>query len=122
MPTADVAVLAVYWALRRGVVSLQCPAISCLIYIPSRRPNATAMPGENLDLSSDVPHPVEPALAAGDTRPFLGIRFACCDVYARVYLNRDGTAYQGACPRCLIKRVSILVGPGGTSDRFFTVY
>lgn len=80
------------------------------------------MPGEHLDLSSDVPSPAAPRPEDGPARPFLGIRFACCDVYARIYLNRDGTAYQGVCPKCLLKRVSIRVGPGGTTARFFTVY
>jgi len=51
-------------------------------------------------------------------RPFLGVRFRCCGAYARVYLNRNGTAYEGRCPRCL-KPVRALVGPTGTDSRFF---
>ena len=77
------------------------------------------MSGDHLDISSDLPkpRPVEPA----SPRPYLGIHFACCDVYARIYVNREGTAYHGNCPRCA-RRLEILVGPGGTSSRFFTVY
>ncbi|MBN2024284.1 MAG: hypothetical protein JW809_15985 [Pirellulales bacterium] len=75
------------------------------------------MPGENLDISSgsDLPK----GRVAG--RRFLGIQFACCGVYARIYLNRDKTAYEGNCPKCS-RAVKIRVGPGGTDCRFFTAY
>jgi len=52
-------------------------------------------------------------------RPWVGILFECCGVYARVYRDRDGTAYRGRCPRCL-QEVTLRVGPGGTDARFFT--
>lgn len=76
------------------------------------------MVGENLDLSSG-----DEVAASADRsavgRPFVGIRFACCEVYVRVYINRQGTAYVGHCPRCS-KKVTLKVGPGGTDARFFT--
>ena len=55
---------------------------------------------------------------AGTGRPWVGIRFECCNVYTRVYRNPEGTAYLGYCPRCL-KKVRLAVGPGGISARFF---
>ena len=51
-------------------------------------------------------------------RPFLGVHFACCDVYNRIYINREQTAYVGRCPRCG-GLVRFAVGPGGTTARLF---
>jgi hypothetical protein len=76
-----------------------------------------AMPGEHLDLSSDSTPPRKPTASGG--RSFVGIQFACCDVYSRIYVNREATAYVGNCPRCA-RQVHIKIGPGGTSSRFFT--
>lgn len=47
--------------------------------------------------------------------------FQCCRVYARVYINKQNTAYSGMCPRCG-KRVEFKVGHGGTDSRFFDAY
>jgi hypothetical protein len=76
------------------------------------------MPGEHLDLSSDFEFSPPTSEAGG--RSFVGIRFVCCDVYTRIYINRSRTAYQGACPRCA-RAVELRIGPGGTDARFFTV-
>ena len=53
-----------------------------------------------------------------EKRKFLGIYFDCCNVYGRVYKNKDGSAYEGRCPKCL-RFVHVPVGEGGTSQRFF---
>ncbi len=66
-------------------------------------------PLEDEELSNTVPRP---------GRRFVGIHFVCCDVYTRVYVNRDATAYEGNCPRCA-RRVRLRIGQGGTDARFF---
>jgi hypothetical protein len=103
------------------------------------------MPGDYLDLSSDpqsgnnqpaantnlnaapTPFPFgnQPAAEprddhqSADSRKFVGVHFICCDIYSRIYINRTKTAYAGNCPRCM-KKIELKIGPGGTSNRFFT--
>jgi hypothetical protein len=84
------------------------------------------MAGENLDLSSEPDLGRSPAQAAdgenaSSARPFIGVQFACCQVYARIYRNAEGTAYQGHCPRCG-RKVEAQIGPGGRDERFYTVW
>jgi hypothetical protein len=55
-----------------------------------------------------------------EPRPYLGVQFACCSVYLRIYRSADGSGYRGACPRCG-KPVHFAVGAGGTSVRTFVV-
>ncbi len=77
------------------------------------------MENPRLDLSSEPPNPQPEATASG--RSYLGVHFACCGVYARIYANPERTAYRGHCPRCG-KALQIKIGPGGTDERFFTAY
>ncbi|MGR3301066.1 MAG: hypothetical protein ACUZ8I_01040 [Candidatus Scalindua sp.] len=51
-------------------------------------------------------------------RKFLGIYFKCCNIYGRIY-NYSGKQYEGKCPRCL-RSLTVRVGKGGVSNRFFT--
>ena len=75
------------------------------------------MPGDRLDLTND---PQAEARVSSNARPFLGVRFACCGVYTRIYRNLSQTAYEGRCPRCA-KRVKVGIGSGGCNSRFFEV-
>ena len=77
------------------------------------------MAGEHLDLTDDPRGSDNASKPASSGRRFVGIHFVCCDVYTRVYVNRDETAYEGNCPKCA-KRVRLRIGPGGTDTRFFT--
>jgi hypothetical protein len=76
------------------------------------------MSGERLDIT-DNPFNKNSAAESSAGRKFVGVQFECCDVYTRVYLNRDETAYEGNCPKCA-KRIRLQIGPGGTDSRFFT--
>lgn len=49
---------------------------------------------------------------------YLGIMFDCCGVYARIYKNKDCTAYVGRCPRCM-RTIQVPIGEEGTNKRFF---
>ncbi|OGR02373.1 MAG: hypothetical protein A2284_00855 [Deltaproteobacteria bacterium RIFOXYA12_FULL_61_11] len=53
-----------------------------------------------------------------EKRNYLGILFECCNVYARIHRTKDGTAYEGRCPRCL-RPIRVAIGEGGTSQRIF---
>lgn len=81
------------------------------------------MPGESFDMTSE---PIELSSVSSDdaearaARKFIGVKFECCASYARIYINREETAYVGNCPRCA-KQVRLRIGPDGTDARFFTV-
>lgn len=51
-------------------------------------------------------------------RRWLAVSWKCCSVYSRIYVNKDGTAYEGRCPKCG-RQVRAKIGPGGTTRRFF---
>ena len=73
--------------------------------------------GQHLDLSSGDDFRSSSGQSEGKGQ-FLGVHFECCDIYRRIYPNREGTAYVGHCPRCA-RRVEFRIGAEGTSARFF---
>lgn len=85
--------------------------------------------GQHLDLSSDTAPSTGRAAGSASSDQgkhaasgkFLGVHFICCDIYARIYPNREQTAYEGRCPRCG-KRIEFPIGEGGTDARFFQAY
>jgi len=80
----------------------------------------TAAPGYGVDIISSADGV---ALATGfnvrpPDRPWIGIYFECCGVYARVFRRREDQQYEGRCPRCGLS-VGVAVGPDGVSARLF---
>ncbi len=53
-----------------------------------------------------------------EKKKFLGILFECCNVYRRVYINKEKNAYEGRCPKCG-GEVRVLIGSEGTDARIF---
>jgi hypothetical protein len=53
--------------------------------------------------------------------PWIGIRWACCNAYARVYRQPEVMYYMGRCPKCL-RSLKIRVAPGGTKSRIFVAH
>jgi hypothetical protein len=52
------------------------------------------------------------------SRKYLGVLFEECNVYSRIYLNKDGSAYVGFCPKCA-RKIVLKVGEDGTDCRLF---
>ena len=44
--------------------------------------------------------------------------FECCNIYLRVYINKEGNAYEGCCPKCYAE-VKVRIGNDGSDTRFF---
>ena len=62
------------------------------------------------------------AQQAGTPKEFIGIMMKCCRTYVRAYLNPNGDAFIGRCPRCLgLVRIDV-VEEGGSSNRFFEAW
>jgi hypothetical protein len=52
------------------------------------------------------------------SRPYIGVLFACCGVYARIYRRPDRKIYQARCPKCL-RTVRVRVAKDGINARLF---
>lgn len=64
------------------------------------------------------PEPQNLAPIGSSKRKWIGVHFQCCQVYSRIYINKQQNAYEGQCPRCL-RKVRAQIGPEGTANRFF---
>ncbi len=67
----------------------------------------------------DSPAEIPADVSAG--RKWIGVKFDCCGSYSRIYRNRQGTAYEGFCPKCTA-RIKVPIGPSGTTQRIFRAY
>jgi hypothetical protein len=83
-------------------------------------------PGDyKLDLSTTPKAPATPTTPreeanGSSSRPYVGVHFACCGVYLRIYRSADEKHYRGRCPKCGVP-VNFVVGEGGTAARTFVV-
>ena len=57
------------------------------------------------------------ASVANRGRPWIGVLFECCGVYARVYREPSAERYDGRCPRCGVP-VMVRVSPDGVETSF----
>ena len=64
--------------------------------------------------------PRQPDKKEKEQRKFIGVKFNCCNIYVRIYANKEGTAYEGRCPKCF-RPVKFRIGEDGTDHRFFEV-
>ena len=78
------------------------------------------MSSESIDFTSE-PRRGSELRQNPDRRPFLGIHFACCGSYARIYVNASGSAFAGNCPKCG-RRIEVGIAPHGETSRFFSAY
>jgi hypothetical protein len=67
-----------------------------------------------IDIYDDSNTPREPV--GGQARPYLGVLFECCGVYARVYRRPDAPQYEGRCPKCL-RELHVRVAADGVNTR-----
>jgi hypothetical protein len=58
--------------------------------------------------------------ASRATRAFIGVHFACCGVYRRVYRDAGDPSYIARCPLCG-RELVFRVGAAGTNARAFVV-
>ena len=87
--------------------------------VPPKMQNARSGRNRRLTAFAVAVYIPRKALNMAEKRKFLGVHYQCCNVYARAYMNKEKTAYTGACPRCG-KRVEMKIGRDGIDSRFFS--
>ncbi len=101
---------------------------------PERTGAQSSIPGDRIKApaasdraDADAQHAAQSAAAPGaapdlpespEARPFIGVLFECCGIYARVYRAAGMPEYRGRCPKCL-RAMRVRIGPGGVDARFF---
>ncbi|SCA58499.1 Uncharacterized protein AB751O23_AD_00150 [Chlamydiales bacterium SCGC AB-751-O23] len=70
-----------------------------------------------IDIKEDLPYWDEQSGLSRDNK-FISIYWKCCHAFSRMYKNKDGSIYQGKCPKCG-SYCSVPVGPNGTKQRIF---
>lgn len=79
----------------------------------------TSEPRDRVDIEGLNPGPQsDGSKNLGPRQKFLSILFRCCSTYGRLYVNKEGTHYEGRCPRCGA-RTRARIGPGGSDKRVF---
>lgn len=71
-----------------------------------------------LDVYDDDRYASRGPANAHKPRPYISVLFDCCQVFARIYRQPGDRVYRGRCPRCL-RKLTVRVGPDGTSTRIF---
>jgi hypothetical protein len=57
-----------------------------------------------------------------EPKQFIGLLMKCCRTYIRAYLNANGDAFIGRCPRCgAMVRINV-VEEGGSPSRIFEAW
>ncbi|KAF0096166.1 MAG: Uncharacterized protein E1N59_133 [Puniceicoccaceae bacterium 5H] len=54
-------------------------------------------------------------------RKFIGAHFQPCNIYGRLYLNKEGTAYVGNCPKCGQSH-RVKAGPKGADVKMVQIF
>jgi hypothetical protein len=88
---------------------------------PAPRVQSTTAAQSSINTPS-INTPDANAPAGPARKDFVGIMMKCCRTYVRAYLNPNGDAFIGRCPRCLaLVRIDV-VEEGGSPNRFFEAW
>ena len=55
-----------------------------------------------------------------EIREFVEVLFECCNIYRRIYINKEDNRYEGRCPKCF-NTVKVIICLEDTSSQLFKV-